>query len=141
MVYNSKFPGNTLSDVIFAEYDDGSKEYRMDVIWYHLNQIKRPIGNNFSFNLLFRVVSIILMIPHSNAGIERGFIHGKQKQKLILCRNHLDQDKVLSCNLAVNLDSPEEMSRCYETKPQKELLYKAKRATIEYNQEHSSKQD
>ena len=81
MVYVNEFPENTLSDVIFAEYDDGSEEYRMDVIWYHLNQIKSPIGNNFSFNLLFRVASIMLMTPHSNAGIERGFIHGKQRQK------------------------------------------------------------
>ena len=56
-------------------------------------------------------------------------------------RNRLDQDKTLSCILAVNLDSPEEMSRCDELKSQKELLHKAKKATMEYNQEHSSKQD
>lgn len=56
-------------------------------------------------------------------------------------RNRLDQDKTLLCILAVNLDSPEEMSRCYELKPQKELLHKVKKATMEYNQEHSSKQD
>ena len=46
-------PENTLSDAIFAEYDDASKEYRIDVIWYHLNQIQSPIGNNFPFNLLW----------------------------------------------------------------------------------------
>ena len=55
----------TLSDAIFAEYDHGCKEYRMDVIWHHLNQIKSPIGHNFSFDFLFRVASIVLVIPHS----------------------------------------------------------------------------
>ena len=77
----SELPENTFLDAIFAEFDDSSKEYRrMDMIWYHLNQIKSLIGNNFSLNLLFCVKSIVLMIPHSNAGIERVFFHGQQKK-------------------------------------------------------------
>ena len=92
----SELQENTLSDAIFAEYDDGSKEYRMDVIWYHLNQIKSPIGNKFSFNLLFRVASIVLMISHSNAGIERVFSMVSKNKNESSDRNRLDQDKTLS---------------------------------------------
>ena len=133
----SEFPENTLSDTIFAEYDDGSKEYRMDVIWYHLNQIKSPIGNNFSFNLLFHFASIVLMIPHSNAGIERDFSMVNKNKNESSDRNRLDQGKTLSCILAAKLDRSKAMPRCYEHKPQKELLHKAKKATMEYNQEYS----
>ena len=33
------------------------------------------------------------------------------------------------------------MSKCYKFKLEKELLHKAKKAAMEYNQESSSKQD
>ena len=56
-------------------------------------------------------------------------------------RSRLGQDKTLSCILALQLDCPEAMSKCYEFKPEKYSSHKAKKATMEYNQEHSSKQD
>lgn len=72
-----ELPENTFSDAIFAQYNDGSKEYRMDVIWYPLNQIESPIEKDFSYKLLFRVASILWMIPHSNACILKNFFHGQ----------------------------------------------------------------
>ena len=56
-------------------------------------------------------------------------------------QNCLDGDKTLSCILAAKLDRPGAMSKCYKFKQEKELLHKAKKATMEYNQESSSKQD
>ena len=47
-------------------YKDGTSECRNDVNWYHLRQIRSPIGNNSRFNLLFKVAQIV--ITHSNAG-------------------------------------------------------------------------
>lgn len=137
----SQLPENTLSDAIFAEYDDGCKEYRMDVIWHHLNQIKSPIGHNFSFDFLFRVAIIVLVIPHSNVGIERVSSMVSKNKNESSDRNRLDQDKTMSCILAVKFDRPKTTSNCCEFKPEKELIHKAKKATMEYNQEHSWKQD
>ena len=48
-------------------YKDGTSECRNDVNWYHLRQIRSPIGNNFRFNLLFKVAQIVMLITHSNA--------------------------------------------------------------------------
>ena len=56
-------------------------------------------------------------------------------------QNCLDGDKTLSFILAAKLDRPGAMSKCYKFKLEKELLHKAKKATMEYNQESSSKQD
>ena len=35
-----------LEEVITCEYDCGSKDDRMDAIWYMLNNFKSPVGNN-----------------------------------------------------------------------------------------------
>ena len=130
----------TLLDPIFAEYE-GSNEYWMDMIWYHLNQIRCLTENSFSFNLLYDAASIVLMIPCSNAGLERVFFQDQEKQKWIVWPKFLDGDKTLSFILAAKLDRPGAMSKCYKFKLEKELLHKAKKATMEYNQESSSKQD
>ena len=53
------------------EVDDGSKEYRIDTLWYHIQQLRSLAGNNQRFELLFKVAKLILITPHSNAGIER----------------------------------------------------------------------
>ena len=58
-----------LEKAVHTVYDDGSKEYRMDTIWYILQALKSPIGNHYRFRLLFKVAKIVLITPHSNAGI------------------------------------------------------------------------
>ena len=60
-----------LEETIISEYDDGSKGYRMDTIWYMLNNLISLFRNNSRFHLLFRVARLILITPHSNSGIER----------------------------------------------------------------------
>ena len=42
----------------------------MDILWYHFQSMKIPIGNNKRFNILFEVARIVLLIPHSYAAIE-----------------------------------------------------------------------
>ena len=67
-----------LADAIIKEFEDEDSktqnEYRMDVLWYHLQSIKSPIGNNKSFNFLFEIVQVVLLIPHSNATIDCFFL-------------------------------------------------------------------
>lgn len=38
-----------LTEAVLATYDDGSIEYRMDVIWYLLQQLKSPVGSCYRF--------------------------------------------------------------------------------------------
>lgn len=48
-----------LNKALLCSYDDGTNEYHMDVIWYMLQNLKLPIGNNYSFRLLFKVAKIV----------------------------------------------------------------------------------
>ena len=54
------------------EVDDGSKEYRIDTLWYHIQQLRSLAGNNQRFELLFKVAKLILITPQSNCGYWKG---------------------------------------------------------------------
>ena len=70
--YKSLFAGeiNIEEAEIKKEEDyDGNKnvQYRMDIIWYQLQELSSPARDNLRFRLLFRVAAIALITPHSNA--------------------------------------------------------------------------
>ena len=50
------------------EVDDGSKEYRIDTLWYHIQHLRSLAGSNQRFELLFKLTKLILITLHSNAG-------------------------------------------------------------------------
>ena len=101
----------------------------MDILWYHLQSMESPIGNNKRFNILFEVARIVLLIPHSNAAIEGLFS--------LVNKNH--QIEIESSILAVKLDRPDRGSAlCYEFQPDKELLGMAKKAVVNHNKKHSN---
>ena len=127
-----------LEEAVHCIYDDGTKEYRMDTIWYILQSLKSPVGNHYRFRLLFEVAKIVLLTPHSNASIERVYSLVNKNKRAGSERNRLDIDGSLSSILAVKLDKPESDFKCYEFKPSNELLLSAKTATRRYNKEHSS---
>ena len=56
-----------LDEVVVCNYQDRSKEHRTDTIWYHLQLLKFPVGNNSRFKTLFKVTRIVLLAPHFNA--------------------------------------------------------------------------
>ena len=60
-------------EAVVREFDDESKEYRIDTIWYHLQNMRSSVGNNNRFQLLFHVAKLVLITPQSNAGIEKVF--------------------------------------------------------------------
>ena len=72
-VYNTlsivELPDTALTDALIASYEDHD-EYRLDTIPYHLYQMKSLIGSNYRFRNLFSVALLVLVTPHSNAGIE-----------------------------------------------------------------------
>ena len=115
------------------EVDDGSKEYRIDTLWYHIQQLRSLAGNNQRFELLFKVAKLILITPHSNAGIERVFSLGNKNKSAGSDRNKLDIEGSLSSILAVKMERPESQEKCYCFLPSDELLNSAKKATYTYN--------
>ena len=89
--------------------------------------------NNQRFELLFKVAKLILIIPHSNAGIERVFSLVNKNKSAGSDMNQLDIEGSLSSILAVKMERPESQEKCYYFKPSDELLNSAKKATYTYN--------
>ena len=127
-----------LEEAIISEYDDGSKDYRMDAIWYMLNNLKSLVGNNSRFHLLFQVAKLILITPHSNSGIERVYSLVNKNKRQGTERNRLDIEGSLSSIFAVKLDRPESKFACYNYRPDESLLVSANKATRLYNEAHCS---
>ena len=89
---------------------------------------------NYLFRLLFNVVRLVLIMPHSNAGIERVYALVNKNKAEGTDRNRLDIKESLSSILTVKLARPEAFFKCYDDK----LLDDAKNATTKYNTSHSS---
>ena len=96
-------PDHALTDAVIQE-NDVADEYSRDVIWYHLFQIKSPIGNNYRFRLLFNVARLVMVAPHSNAGIERVYALVNKNKSEGSDRSRLDIEGTLPSILAVKLD-------------------------------------
>jgi len=127
-----------LDEAIIEEHEDGTKEYRIDVIWYELQNPKSPIGSNYRFGKLFKVAKIIIITPHSNAGIERVYYLVHKNKPENSDRNRLDVNRSLSSIFAVKVDRPESVCKCFDFQPDQKLLKNAKQATRKYNQLHST---
>ena len=46
--------------------DDRNEYYRVDILWGYISQMKDCIGKH-RFDILFKVVNLVLVIPHYNA--------------------------------------------------------------------------
>lgn len=79
-------------------YKDGSKENRMDTIWYHLQSLKSPVGNISRF----KVARIVLLVPHCNAGIERVYSLVNKNKNKGSERNRIEIDGSISSILTVS---------------------------------------
>ena len=130
-------PDDILDDAKLEQSNSENAQYRIDTIWYHLQKMKSSCGENFRLHLLFRVALIILLTPHSNAGIGRVYSLVKKNKPENSDRNRLNIEGSLSSILSVKLDAPESSIKCYNFKPSSKLLEKAKKATTQYNSEHS----
>ena len=115
------------------EVDDGSKEYRIHTLWYHIQQLRSLAGNDQRFKLLFKIAKVILITPHSNAGTERVFSLVNKNKSAGSNRNRLDIEGSLSSILANTMERPESQEKCYCFKSSDEVLNSAKKATYTYN--------
>ena len=111
-----------------SEFDKKRKrDLRMDVIWGHLRG---------RFPNLSDIALTVLTVPHSNASEERVFsIIKKNKTEF---RSRLELGGSLNSIMRIKMALPESLMPCHKWKPSNELLLKCKRATREYNQQHSS---
>ena len=67
-------------------------DYRMDAVWYLLQEMKSSVGNNYRCHNLFEVAKIVVITSHSNAGID--WVHALVNKKPEGSeRNRLDIDK------------------------------------------------
>ena len=127
----NELPKNALTDAVIKE-NKNSDEYRIDIIWYYLHQMRSPIASNFQFQLLFNVARVVLVTSHSNAGIERVYALVNKNKAEGTDKNRLDIEGPLSSFLAVKLARPEAFFKCYDFKPDEKLVHDVKKATRKY---------
>ena len=115
--------------------DDGENlfYYGMDVLWYYTANMKTAGSNARRFKLLSKIAEVVLIIPHSNAELERLFSLVKKKKSLE--RSSMKLDGKLSSILAMKTKYPESSTPCYHWKPTEDILKTSKKAAIHYNKE------
>ena len=52
-------------------------------MWYYLNQMKSPVASNYWFCLLFNVVCLLWVMPHSDAGIEHMYALANKNKLMV----------------------------------------------------------
>ena len=115
---------------------DGEKlfHYRMDVLWYYIANVNIPGSNAKRFKLLPKVAEIVLIIPLSNAELERLFSIVRKKKSLERSSMKLG---TLSSILSMKTMYPESSVPCYLWKPLDDILKTSKGAAMNYNKEHT----
>ena len=79
-----------------------------------------------------QVASLVLVLPHSNAGLEQLFsVVRKTKTDM---RSSLKLNRTLSSILTTETYNPESLNFCYKGRPDKDLLDLSKKTTIPYEQ-------
>ena len=126
-----------------AEVVDGKDENEnkivlcpFDVLWHYTAKIIVPGICNKRFILLPQVASLVLVLPHSIAGLERLFSVLRKKTDM---RLSLKLDGTLSSILTTKTYNPENLNLCYKWRPDKDFLDLSKKATIAYNNEQTQK--
>ena len=103
--------------------------YRVDVLWWHIANMRLPETNLPQFRHLMKVAELILVLPHSNAEEERLFsIVRKNKTE---SRSSMNLSGTLSSILAMKTSFPESTIPCSRWQPDDALLMKAKGATVQ----------
>ena len=118
IINDAELPDEAYEEALLSGTNDGhKKEYRVDVIWYYLQNMRSPVGYNYHFKFLFEVARIVLTIPHSNAGIELLFSLVNKNKNESSDRNRLDIEGSLSSILTVKIERPESKENVNCTSP------------------------
>ena len=136
MMKDTEIPEHMKVALVVEDKEKGTEEnrkYRMDVIWSFLRTLKN-IDGKLIFERLSKVALLVLTLPHSNASEERVFsLINKNKTKF---RPSLKLDGTLASIIMIKLAN---IQPCYKYEPPEQIIDSAKKATMIYNQAHSSK--
>ena len=111
------------------ENENKTVHCRIDVLFHYIAKIIIPRTRNKKFELLHQVASHVLVLPHSNAGLERLFNVVRRNKSD--ARSSLKLDDTLSSILTTKNYNPESLNLCYKSRPDKDLLDSSKKTTIE----------
>ena len=123
------------SDIPTCVWENSKSEnsyHRMDVIWAFLTSMKSSVTGMPRFPTLGKVAQLVLILPHSNADAERVFsMIGLNKTET---RNSLALEGTLSSIMTMKMSN---MEPCYKYEPSDDVIKASKKATSQYNKEHS----
>ena len=107
-------------------------DLKLDSLWSFIGQMKDHAENALLFPRLWKVVRLILTIPHSNAEEERVFSIVRKNKTCF--RPRLDPEETLASIVTVKLAMESESAETFNI-PQ-EVLTAAKSATYKYKLSH-----
>ena len=111
--------------------------YCIDVLWHYTAKIIIPGTCNKRFKILPQVASLVLVLLHRNASLERLFsVVTKSKTDM---RSLLKLNGTLSSVLTTKTYNPESSNLRCKWRPDKDLLDLSKKATITDNNERTEK--
>ena len=110
--------------------------YRIDVLLYHLCEMKIPGTSKSKFENLFKLARVVLCIVHSNA--EEESLYSRVKKNFTPQKASLPLDGSLSSIMSFQLNRGKN-EPCYKYNPSQNVLKRSKEVTREYNKEHSKK--
>ena len=110
--------------------------YRIDVLLYHLYEMKIPGASKSKFENLFKLAMVVLCIVHSNA--EEESLFSRVKKNFTPQKASLTLDGSLSSIMSFQLNRGKN-EPCYKYNPSQNVLKRSKEVTWEYNKGHSKK--
>ena len=121
---------------IRADQSGEAVRYRIDILWYYLNEFKVPGTQKPKCGQLFKLAKAVLTIVHSNA--EEGSLFSRVRKNMTPLRASLSLDGTLSSIIAFQLNRAQG-EPCYKYNPSDQVLKQSKKVTWEYNKEHLKK--
>ena len=134
---------NIDNDLLFDEFGDYQSMYDDDIsadAWSDEADIVLMSWPHYIAKIILpgtcskisQVASLVLVLPHSNAGLEQLFsVVRKSKTDM---RSSLKLNRTLSSILTTETYNPESLNLCYKWRPDKDLLHLSKKTTIAYEQ-------
>ena len=127
---NNEIPNTAFDDAKVVDGTIDEEEffhYRMDILWWHLSNLTMPNSSAKRFKCPPKLAEIVLLLPHSNAELERLFsVVRKNKTD---SHSSLKLDGTLSSILAMKSKYPESRTPCFKWEPDNEIINCAKPAT------------
>ena len=136
------FEDHVREQAAIRAYQSGEAvRYRIDILWYYLNEFKVPGTQEPKFGQLFKLAKAVLTIVHSNA--EEESLFSRVRKNMTPQRASLSLDGTLSSIIAFQLNRAQG-EPCYKYNPSDQVCHlgvqqRSKEVTWECNKEHLKK--